>query len=200
MRKNLNMETRKELLKDMMASGTSVPDDLIQVWGNNGGFISIETLSRITQLTPYKLRLLIKQGELPFAKYVASQKGDKGHGTFLISWTGFKNWIGLDDTTDDSNNETLKQIVQNQNKEPKEVKATATQTYNIGDVEKYYKTLVAKAKEKGTTPFEFKLILNAFDQNDPDALIDEVISFTSKVVIKYLQMYGVRLFVPTPEV
>lgn len=202
MRKGLNLETRKEMLVDMLSSGVSIPDDITKTWGSDGGFISLETLSRITGLTPYKLRKLIKAGEFPFAKYVPSGTGHTNErGSFLISWTGFKSWLGINDT-DDSNNETLQKILAATEAKSQEVVTTPVQevkVYNKGEVKAYYEKLLQNSRLLGSTPPEFSLILNAYNKGNVTRLLKEVIAFAEKVTDEELTKYGVRVVDPAPE-
>lgn len=201
MRKGLNLETRKEVLKDMVSSGASIPDDIGKAWGSNGGFISLEVLSNITGLTPYKLRKLIKAGEFPFAKYVMSGSGNPNErGSFLISWTGFKNWLGLDDT-DDSKNELLQKILEANESTQEEVVAPVQEVkiYNKGEIKEHYEKVLKDSRLGGRTAPEFRLILEAYNANEPTRLLKEVIAFTEKVTEDTLLRYGVKVVTPVPE-
>lgn len=167
--------------------------DLMSITGA-GNIISIEDLSRITGLSAYKLRNLIREGRLPFASYIEPGAG-RERGSFIISLSGFKRWVDEDLTG--GAGDLIKQRIREFNTLSRDI--VKTTPYTAGEAKENLMKVVVEAKKNKRKPPEFILIFEAIKNNNKDDLYEKVAELVEEQVQKYLSKYDVPICNVTPS-
>ncbi len=177
-------------LPESKVKADEIPDDLsLMQMSGEGNMLSIETLSRLTGLSPYKLRTYIKDGRLPFASYVPSESTkENGRGTFLISYSGFKRWLETDLTGNAI--DIIKQRVRSYTTVNEAV--SQKKVYPQGDAKLNLLKQYKDDKSKGVQTPELFFIIDAMEHQDEEKLIAAVCDVVEAQVEKYLEDYDVR--------